>query len=200
MGCSPHKRVGLYPIAGSPLIKYSADRKGRQSGIVEYLQLRSRAGTIMKNTFISFLIGVLVGIAGHWYYAQPDSKRTVADAQESVRNSASSARQSIKDTFDTDTIRDELARTGKVIREKAAKTGEAITDAAANARSTATIKARLLKESSLASLSIHVDTTDGVVTLSGTVPSHEAIAKAMEIAMDTEGVQKVVSTLQIKTQ
>jgi hyperosmotically inducible periplasmic protein len=153
----------------------------------------------MKNTFISFLFGVLVGIAGHWYYAQPDSKRTVADAQESMRSNAASIGKSLKETFDSDKIKDELARTGKVIREKAGKTGEALADAAANARSTATIKAKLLKESSLASLTIHVDTTDGVVTLSGTVPSHEAIAKAMELALETEGVQKVVSTLQVKS-
>jgi hyperosmotically inducible protein len=152
----------------------------------------------MKNTFISFLLGVLVGIAGHWYFAQPESRRTVADAQESVQSGAASIGQSFKATFDTDKIKDELARTGRVIREKAGKTGDVLADAATNARSTATIKAKLLKESSLAALTIHVSTTDGVVTLSGTVPTHEAIAKAMELALETEGVQKVVSTLQVK--
>ena len=89
----------------------------------------------MKNTFISFLVGLLVGIGGHWYYAQPESKRTVADAKESVRNSASDARQSLKETFDAATIKDELTRTGRVIREKAGKTGDALADAAANAPS-----------------------------------------------------------------
>ena len=153
----------------------------------------------MMKTFFSFLVGVLVGIAGHWYFTQPDSRRTVADAQGSMRSNAASIGQSLKETFDSDKIKDELARTGRVIREKAGKTGDALADAAANARSTATIKAKLLNESSLASLTIHVDTTDGVVTLSVTVPSHEAIAKAMELALETEGVQKVVSTLQVKS-
>ena len=148
--------------------------------------------------FVSFLVGVIVGVAGYWYLAQPNSKRTVTDAQESIRSNATTIGQSLKDTFATDQIKDELARTGRVIREKAGMTGEAIADTVANARSTATIKAKLLKESSLASLSIHVDTTDGVVALSGTVPSHEAIAKAMELALDTEGVKKVISTLQVK--
>jgi len=155
------------------------------------------ACTNMK-VFVSFLVGVIVGVAGYWYLAQPNSKRTVTDAQESLRSNATTIGQSLKDTFATDQIKDELARTGRVIREKAGMTGEAIADTAANARSTATIKAKLLKESSLASLSIHVDTTDGVVALSGTAPSHEAIAKAMELALDTEGVKKVISTLQVK--
>jgi osmotically-inducible protein OsmY len=152
----------------------------------------------MKNTFISFLIGVLVGIGGHWYFTQPEAKATVADAQESVRTNASNLGKSLKETFDPDKIKDELGRAGVVIREKAGKTGDAIVDAAANARITATIKAKLLKESSLASLTIHVDAADGLVTLSGTVPSHEAIAKAIELALETEGVQRVISTLQVK--
>ena len=152
----------------------------------------------MKNTLISFLIGVLVGVAGHWYFTQPDAKAAVAEAQDSVRGNASSIGKSLKETFDPDKIKDELARTGIVIREKAGKTGDAIADAAANARTTATIKAKLLKESSLASLTIHVDTADGLVTLSGTVSSPEAISKAIELALETEGVQRVISTLQVK--
>jgi osmotically-inducible protein OsmY len=47
-------------------------------------------------------------------------------------------------------------------------------------------------------MKIDVDTTDGVVTLSGTVKSHEQIVRAMDIAYETEGVYKVVSTLQVK--
>lgn len=152
----------------------------------------------MKSSLISFFLGALVGIAGHWYFTQPVSKRTVAHAQETMQSNAASIGQSLKETFDSEKIKDELARTGRVIREKAGKTGDALADSTANTRTTATIKAKLLKESSLASLTIHVNTTEGVVTLSGTVPSHEAIAKAMELALETEGVQKVVSTLQVK--
>jgi osmotically-inducible protein OsmY len=153
----------------------------------------------MKKIFISFLVGALVGVAGHWYYTQPESKRTVADAQESVRSNAVNIGRSIKETFDTDTIKDELTRTGRVIREKAGSTRDALASAADNARITASIKAKLLKESSLASLTIHVDTTDGVVTLFGTVPNAEAIARAMELALETDGVQRVISTLQVKS-
>jgi len=148
--------------------------------------------------FLSFLAGVLVGVAGHWYLTQPDSKRSFGDATESVRNGATNLKESFKENFDGAKIKEELARTGKVIREKASKAGDAISDATANARITAAIKAKLLKESSFASLKIDVDTTDGLVTLSGTVTSHEEIAKAINLALETEGVRKVVSTLQVK--
>jgi osmotically-inducible protein OsmY len=47
-------------------------------------------------------------------------------------------------------------------------------------------------------LSISVDTTDGLVTLSGTARSHDEVAKAVRLALETEGVRKVVSTLQVR--
>lgn len=143
--------------------------------------------------FVSFLVGVLVGVAGHWFFTQGRSQPIVASTEESVKN----AGQSLKDTFDTEKIKDELSRTGQVIREKARQAGSAISDAAANARTTTTIKAKLLKEPNISSLKIDVDTTDGVVTLSGKVASHDQIARAMSLALETEGVHKVVSSLQV---
>ena len=140
------------------------------------------------------IIGILVGVGAYWYLAQPKGQATAHNAQESVRETASNAGQSLKETFDTDKIKDELSRTGKVIREKAKQAG----DATANARTTAAIKTKLVGDSGLSAFKIDVDTTDGVVTLSGTVPTYEAIGKAMSIAYDTDGVNKVVSTLQVK--
>ena len=53
-------------------------------------------------------------------------------------------------------------------------------------------------ESDISSLKISVNTTGGVVTLSGTVLSHEAIQKAMQLALAVDGVTQVISSLQIK--
>ena len=95
-------------------------------------------------------------------------------------------------------IKDELARTGQVVRREAVKAGQAIADATADARTTAAIKAKLLASRDLSALNISVNTTAGVVTLSGTVSSSENIGKAILLAMDTSGVREVVSTLQVK--
>ena len=152
------------------------------------------------NAFLSFLLGVLVGVAGHWFFTEPRSKSSVNHATEKVRSGATNLKETLKETFDRDKINDELARTGKVIREKASKAGDTISDATANARTTAAIKAKLVQDSGLSAFKIDVDTTDGVVTLSGAVSSHEEISKAIELALETEGVHKVVSTLQVKPQ
>jgi hyperosmotically inducible periplasmic protein len=75
----------------------------------------------------------------------------------------------------------------------AEKTGEVITDAAV----TAAVKTKLLADSKTPGLKIDVDTKDGVVTLTGTVPSKVAEDKAVADARGTKGVKRVVNNLKI---
>jgi len=154
----------------------------------------------MKTTkyMLTFVIGVLVGIAGHWYMIQPRSQDLVANARQDVRDGATQVGDSIKQTFDTDKAKDGLNRAGEVVREKADKAGEAITDVSANVRITTAIKAKLIADAGLSAFKIDVDTTDGVVTLSGTVSTPEDSAKATKLAQETEGVRQVISTLLVK--
>jgi hyperosmotically inducible protein len=170
----------------------------------------NKPGVLMKTSgfLLTFVVGALIGAGVHWYMTQP-SHEVVANARENVRQSTTTVGENVregaakvgdklKDTFDSEKIKDELARTGKVVREKAHQAGEAIADATANARTTAAIKTKLVADTGLAAFKIDVDTSDGVVTLSGSVSSPEDIAKAMKIAMEQNGVHQVVSTLTIK--
>ena len=95
-------------------------------------------------------------------------------------------------------IKEDLARSGQVVRRQARDAGKAIADATADARTTAAIKTKFLGDRNLSALSISVNTTAGIVTLSGTAPSAEAISRAMLLAMETDGVREVISTLQVK--
>ncbi len=153
--------------------------------------------------FLALIIGIIVGAGGWWYFSTHDGQTRMRSAGDQLQNAAKSARDTVEEKLRvldlrTNDIKDELARTGEIIRRKARETGSAIADATADARITATIKAKLVKERDLSALSISVNTTAGVVTLSGTVPSTEAISKAMLLAMDTDGVREVISTLQVK--
>lgn len=147
---------------------------------------------------ISFLVGVIVGAAAHMYFSQSRGSSSLAEAGENAKNQAVELGRDIKEKLNSPQIKEELEKTGKVIREKARQAGAAIADATANGRISAAVKAKLVQDAGLAGLKIDVDTTDGVVTLSGTVGSHEAIERAMELALETDGVHKVVSTLQVK--
>lgn len=147
--------------------------------------------------FVSFLVGVLVGAGLHWYFGSPRDVPSTAEAR-APSTPIETTNATPADPFNREHIREELARTGRVIREKAKQAGAAISDATADARITGTIKAKLIQQTSLAAFKIDVDTHGGEVTLSGIVSSPEDIARAMEIAYQTEGVHKVTSTLQVK--
>ncbi len=73
-------------------------------------------------------------------------------------------------------------------------TGEYIDDSAI----TAAVKADILKEKGLSSMSISVKTKDGIVTLSGKVDSVEHVALAERVAKQANSVKKVVNELQVE--
>ena len=153
--------------------------------------------------FLALVIGAVIGAAAIWFYSSKENKTAVQNAGERIENAGKSARDSIQDklsklNLDPKDIKDELARTGQVVRRKAKEAGHAIADATADARITAAIKAKLVADPDVSALSISVNTTDGVVTLSGTVSAPDDVSKAMLLALETDGVTQVISTLQVK--
>jgi hypothetical protein len=150
---------------------------------------------------LALVIGIAVGMGVLWDLSDRPTDQT-AHARETTREvdpeKDDGSPRDVEDTFDPDKIKEELSRTGQVVREKMREAGKFLGDVADNATTTGSIKAKLLKDPLTSGLSIDVDTTDGVVTLSGKVDSHEEIARAMSLAMDTGGVRKVISTLQVE--
>jgi len=154
----------------------------------------------MKRMLFCFLIGVGTGAGGLWYLQQGSNRPNFDQARNVVVSEADKARAGLKEKIGEMTvssITEELGRSGTVIREKARSTSQSLADTAANTRTTATIKARLLGEPGLSAFAINVDTTDGVVTLSGKVDSAEQVGRAVDLALKTDGVRKVISTLQV---
>ncbi len=66
-----------------------------------------------------------------------------------------------------------------------------------DARTTTEVKAKLLADSDVAGLRVDVDTTDGVVTLTGTVGSTAARQKAIDLARQVPGVTQVTDQLKV---
>lgn len=71
--------------------------------------------------------------------------------------------------------------------------GAAVTDATI----TANIKSKLHGTSSLDNADINVNTNNGVVTLSGSVPDEQAKSRAEQIARSVDGVSKVEGRLKV---
>jgi osmotically-inducible protein OsmY len=71
-------------------------------------------------------------------------------------------------------------------------------DAAADAALTARVKAALMAEPGIESLSIDVDTANKRVTLNGEVDTPQSRQRALEVARGVDGVQSVVDRLAVK--
>ena len=151
---------------------------------------------------LTLVLGIVIGVAAVWFYEGYNEHSRMRQTGEQIEATARSAGDRIQEQLrdlhlDGSAISNELARTGRVIRDKAQTAGQAIADATADARITGEIKAKLLRDPDVSAWHISVSTTDGVVTLSGSAASAGAIGKAMLLAMDTEGVRQVISTIQV---
>jgi len=78
-------------------------------------------------------------------------------------------------------------------KEKAQDAGGAMSDAAI----TAAVKTKLLGDTKTPGLKIDVDTSNGVVTLSGDVPTAAERTNAVKLTRETTGVKKVVNKLTV---
>lgn len=149
------------------------------------------------------ILGIAIGGAVVWLYQDNRHRSSLQQAGDQIEQAAKSAGAAIQEQLHSlhltrEEITNELAKTGQIIRRNVAKAGQAISDAAADARVTATVKAKLFADQDLSGWGISVSTTDGVVTLSGKVSTPEDIGKAVLLALQTDGVHEVISTIQVK--
>ena len=93
-----------------------------------------------------------------------------------------------------DRMGNQLEATKESMDEKAETAGNYLQDSAITAK----IKAEILAEPALKVLQIEVTTTDGVVTLNGTVDSELSLERAAEVARSNQGVTSVENNLVVE--
>ncbi len=84
---------------------------------------------------------------------------------------------------------------GYETKAKAKETAQKTKTVVSDAEITAAVKTKLLADKTVGGLKIDVDTTDGVVTLSGPVHSGTERAQALRLARNTKGVKSVKNKL-----
>lgn len=146
----------------------------------------------MKNFLIGLIVGAFLMGATGWYFIVARKDPRVQHTWDAIDAKLSAWHLRSED------IAEEMSHTGKVLRRQARDFGSAVADASSDAAITGKIKAKLAVDHDLSAVSISVNTTDGRVTLAGNVASPDQIGKAMLIALETDGVREVNSTLQVK--
>lgn len=152
------------------------------------------------------------------YQVNVDTRNGVVTLSGEVENTAAKE-QAIRIARDTDGVRDvidqirvgEAAATagrdfdiddrarqeGREAAERAREIGRDVTRAAGDAGITAAVKAKFLADDTVKGLRIDVDTSNGVVTLNGTVSSRAEEDRAMMLARNTEGVTQVIDNMKV---
>jgi hyperosmotically inducible periplasmic protein len=146
------------------------DRIVTLSGTVETPEAREQAVTLARET---------EGVRDVVDHIAVDS-RAASGLSEEIgevgRESAETARRAVDSTGQT-----------------ADRAGAVLTDAAV----TSAVKAKLLADPAVSGLAIDVDTTDHVVTLSGTVTNRGEATRALSLARDSSGVKSVIDKLRV---
>lgn len=165
-------------------------------------------------TFLFFLIGAAAGaFAFSWYQQDRDRPRETArpapaaeerktDLSQKAADTARAAKQAVSDKIvqwhlTPDEIKSDLQQTGQVVRTKAQEVGSNLSTKTSNARIVTVIKAKYALESDLSARAIEVDCDSGIVTLRGSAANPALIAKAVGLALDTDGVVRVNSLLTV---
>ena len=155
---------------------------------------------------LSVLSLVLVGCS------KKDDSATLADkTKDTAENAADKTKAVAVDVKNTisdklvewkltpSDIKADLEKGGRVVRTKTVAAGEKVGDVVDNARIVTVINAKYVADSDLSALKIDVDADKGTVTLKGTAKSPEFIGKAVALALDTDGVNQVISLLTVET-
>ena len=173
--------------------------------------------------FFIFLLGIVLGVLGHRYYLENEAaKPTAVEASpgapttvtkhaspatpttpaptlaDRARDTAVAAKDAVAGKLadwhlTPAEIKEDLAKTGTVVRTKTAAAGKTLS----NARIVAVIKGKYALENDLSARTITVDADAGKVTLRGTTASAELIARAIALALETDGVTTVESHLTV---
>jgi hyperosmotically inducible protein len=133
------------------------------------------------------LLIVLVGVGGFllgWWTFGDASRRT-----QETRDAVGTAGE-----VSTDKAREVGAQVG----ETAAVAANQAKNALANGAITAKIKSKMTLDDTLEAMRIDVDTSNGVVTLSGTVDTEAQRQRALQLARETDGVRQVEDRLKVR--
>jgi hyperosmotically inducible protein len=162
-------------IANDPTLKTDAIKVTVEGGIVTLSGLVATEADKAKAERLAHVSGV----------TRVDNKLTTREhTKDKVKGTAGKVGDKSKDVG---------SKAVDKTKEGASKTGEAVTDGWISTR----IKTKFMGEESLRQSDIKVDTDNHVVTLSGTVPTADARAKAVAAAKGVEGVNRVVDKLKV---
>jgi hyperosmotically inducible protein len=163
------------------------DRVVTLNGSVDTPIARERAVALAKNTEgVRNVVDQLTVTPGVTPTTGSDDKvqGEAADAKRDAADKAAGAKRDAGDKADA-------------AQKKAGDTADRAGDVVGNAALTTAVKTKFLADTEISGLKIDVDSNNGIVTLTGTVPSAAEKSRALKVARSTEGVKRVIDRLKV---
>jgi hyperosmotically inducible protein len=140
--------------------------------------LRIIAKLVLTVILIVVLVGFGTYVLGYW---QGDRRSDVAVDLPSI---------------DQQRVRE----TGTEIAEGARAAGARVAEVVEDGALTAKIKSKMALDDHVKARDIDVDTSDGLITLTGTLKSEEERERAVQLALQTEGVRTIIDALVVSNE
>jgi hyperosmotically inducible periplasmic protein len=141
----------------------------------------------MKTIILTVLI-VMLGFS----FSCSTAKNTGEAVKEGTEEVAEEVGDKTEDVAEE--VGDKTEDVGEAVKETAEDVGEKVEDGSI----TAAVKMKFANDEVVSASQIDVDTSNGVVTLNGTVESHAEANRAVELAQGVNGVKNVRSNLIIE--
>lgn len=169
-----------------------------------------RHGGSFAGFLLALIVGIALGVGGYYLFLREPLDPMPSKDEPPVRagdeepsapvartDESYIARKMREWKLTPEDLKHDLATAGRVVREKGRALGEKVKDATSDVAIIAKIKAKYAIDDHLQALKITVGCDEGRVTLSGTVAAPDLVGRAVVLALDTEGVVDVVSTLKV---
>lgn len=123
----------------------------------------------------------------------------IAKTEDAAREAEAKAAAAATDAKEAATRMGEQIKEGTAeIRADASAAADRVASSVDDAAITASVSASLVKDPDLSAFKINVDTSGGVVTLSGPAPNQAAKDRAETLAKEVSGVKQVNNNLEVK--
>lgn len=141
---------------------------------------------LANGILVTTCLSAVLGLAGC------EQKGSSEQAEKKIDRAAENAEQKIDQTVQ------QAEKKIEAVKESATEKTQAAGEYADDSAVTANVKTAILNDPLLNTSLIEVSTSQGIVTLSGTVNSEQTIARAVQVASSQKNVKSVQSELVIK--
>ena len=141
----------------------------------------------MIGRFIRFLVVMAILVAALAYFTGYWQPEWLPSSPTSASTRPTGA--------DVETVKQRAREAGRVIGDTAKQAAKQLDETFSDGALTTKIKSKMALDDLVNAREINVDTTDHVVTLTGTVESERERARAVALAKETLGVKKVEDKL-----